>query len=250
MKYENISMDICSSDEVAAMNLIKNAAYFLCKELIIDIRDFKVHFLMSFDYITDAKKVHHSNEDIGYPNASFIAPYNQSDAYVNKGVPIIIINLAKLRNAPQVFKESVIVHELVHYYDYIISGAHFSNKYKVNLSDNGILIAYFQTRSEMRAKFYQEKYTYISNETSYHSLRHLRETLTPINESDIFYSLSHAKGQLHYWDSLVLQPALKQFVEKEKSKIAKYEKLNGIIDLTEIFEINGFFEFCNKTSKK
>ncbi|MEC2129994.1 hypothetical protein P9G84_13685 [Brevibacillus centrosporus] len=106
---------------------------------------------------------------------------------------------------------------------------------------------YFQNRSEVRAKFYQETYILTSGRVAC-TFANLSKNATKIEDS--FYSLAHARGQLLCWKSLLESSYLpdeiemQAFLAKREQAISQVE-IGRYVNLAELFELEPFYAYCD-----
>ena len=232
---------------------MKNAIEYFSKETGLPIEEIKVHIVMSRNYITDVKKRHFNLNENENSNGIFIPINSQNEETRKIGKPIIVVNLTKLEEIGVSITtiESVIVHELIHYFDYCITyPTEIVGKYGevVDAPDETkdyYIYAYFQQRSEFRAKYFQEKYMTVGlNITE----DYMSKRFTPIDtstKSRLNYTLSHARAQLEVWKANpVANQAAKEYVEKKGLEIEDIENTNQIKNVAQLTDLNEFFDFC------
>ncbi|MCR8636794.1 hypothetical protein [Paenibacillus radicis (ex Xue et al. 2023)] len=238
--------------------IIINAITFFSKETGLTIDDMKIHIVISRDYINDIKKRHYQPDEINdiNSNAMFIPKDYQNEEFRKIDKAIIIVNLMKLEayQASLCSIESIIIHELIHYYDYyFIYPNNVIDRYgKIICSQPGsieyVIFGYFQLRSEFRAKYFQEKYIVSGMEEikeDYMSKFLVRIEFS--NNSNLFYTLSHARGQLLCWETITDEnQAAKDYIEQRKNEIEDIEKDKCIKNVADIHTLVEFFDFCDK----
>ncbi|CAM4025593.1 mitochondrial inner membrane protease ATP23 [Paenibacillus alkaliterrae] len=257
----DITVEISSAQVSIKYNqCIKNAIEYFSKEIGLPIEKIKVHIVMSRDYITDVKKRHFnpSEKENGNTNGIFIPTNFQNEETRRIGKPIIVVNLTKLEGigVSVTTIESVIVHELIHYFDYCITyPTEIVGKYGEAVeapyeTKEYYIYAYFQQRSEFRAKYFQEKYMIVGlNITEDYMSKRFTHIDTSTNSS-LNYTLSHARAQLEVWKSNpVTNQAAMEYVEMKGLEIEEIENKNRIKNIAQLTDLNDFFDFCETSIK-
>ena len=242
---ENITFESSTCTEYIRKIIIK-AMQFLSYCIKIDKSYFDLHCIISQQYENDVKKYHGKSEKEDNSNAIYIPPFYQKSPG-NKS--ILIINWSKIKNAFPSFIISVFVHEFVHYLDFLLCheieekyGKIFALNFEPNTFEDRIG-GFFYMRTEMRAKYFQEKYECSIDSSTEHLRRRIKECATkPTSEFD-FYNIAQLTGQVRCW---------KEFSQNNKSLlsyIAPLEKLlnklfskNPPSECVSIFERDSFFK--------
>ncbi|MGG0937191.1 hypothetical protein ABHN11_13890 [Brevibacillus centrosporus] len=245
-------------DDEKAKRMVLHAINFITEKLEMDIGGINLSILFSEDYAGDTAAVHFQPGQNGNENGIFIPEFYQKEQVRERNIPIIIINWGKLSKLKTPMKDtflvSVIVHELVHYYDYCVTypsciveryGKVLENGARGSLE--GYIGGYFLYRSELRAKFYQETYILTSERVAC-TLANLSKKATKIEAS--YYSLAHARGELLCWKSLLESSFLpdememQAFLAKREQAISQVET-GRYVNLAELFELEPFFTYCD-----
>lgn len=271
-KIENVFVETeLEQDYKIIKELISNAILFFENEFIVDTD--KIHIIISSDYVTDVKKIHFQPETLngGDENGMFIPCFFQNEENKKSNMPMIIINwnrLDKVNGSPkyrEIIVESIIVHELVHYYDFCFTyptsliqryGNVFENYDKGNFSD--IIGGIFQNCSEVRAKFYQEKYILTSGIIDFnldYMSKYISSYLCKINlsnRSQTYYTLAHIRGLLLCWSNLAnlekyhhKKDELQRYIMGVNQDILHKEMTNQYQNMSEVFELDMFYEYCD-----
>ncbi|NOU72556.1 hypothetical protein GC098_14155 [Paenibacillus sp. LMG 31458] len=233
----------------------KNAVDYFCRETGLSVDQLKIHIVASRDYISELQKRHMDPNLKDNSNAMFIPKVFQNEETKKLDIPFIILNVTKLAAIPasQDSIQSVIVHELIHYFDYyftypsevvsrygdVLSSRPGTKEYNIG--------GYFLYYSEFRAKRIQEKYMLVGMTEIQED--YMAKTLTKIDAaaelSDLYYSLSHARAQLINWEALASSNPAKEFIEKSKHEIEAIEKSKGIVNLAELEDLAVLFKHCD-----
>lgn len=171
-KYGEIIIESGESNDYSHKDILKLFAHPALDHIKIifgkRIKDIDARLIFSYNFDNQLKDIHRAKtESENSSNAVFISIEHQSKEYQQQNQHIILINMHRLGsylypNANNIIK-SVIIHELVHLYDYSIQfpaiKEHLIEKSsnersKLHMYING----YFQYYSEFRAKYRQEYY--------------------------------------------------------------------------------------------
>lgn len=273
---ENVLVETnLEQDHKKIEELISNAILFFKSEFFVETDKIHIHIIISTDYVIDVKKVHFQPEtlNIGDENGIFIPYFFQNEESKKSNLPIIIINWNRIDNKvngslkyKKIILESVIVHELVHYYDFCFTyptsiiqkyGNVFEKYNKGNFY--GAVGGVFQNRSEVRAKFYQEKYI-VSNEIIDFNLDYMSKYISGYlcdidvsNRSQTYYTLAHVRGLLLCWSNLSnlekyhhKKGELQRYIMEVNQEILNIEVTNQYQNMSEVFELDMFYKFCDK----
>lgn len=187
--------------------MINEAISFLNQYERFDIQNLKIKFIVTIEYQQEVNKYHLKPEN-STSNAMYIPTFYQRGASDSS---VIIVNWHKIRNAPESFKKSVFVHEITHYFDYLLCSTiedKYGKIFMINVVRNSfadVIGAYFQMRSEMRAKYYQEKYECsVLNNKPELVIDRCRNNATKIPPGDDnFYEIAHLTGQYLCWKKIL-----------------------------------------------
>lgn len=227
----------------------------------IPIEFIKITIIFTSDYnltITEFVGKKETNVENGREaNGRFITNDCLKEKEGGDGNDIIVINCDKIfsfscnENEKKNFMVSVVVHELVHWFDYLRKNE-FYLKYEIpfrkKLSGRDQkLECYFYYRSEMRAKYYQEKY-YLgtvgkTGESIEKEIGEIPERIKVQTIEEQWYNVSHAWGQVLCW---------KKYDDRFMVTGKKYlnstsNKENKVLPL--IFELNRFYKFCDRLTQ-
>lgn len=237
------TLELNSAQQKYYKQLINQAIEFLNNERIILEDNWDLGILFSTNYIDDVNSIHFKS-NCKDSNGIMIPTLYQK----KKEKPQIVINWGKMRSkgVSDEVVISVLIHELVHYMDYFYLeefgdkyDIDFQNLIKDSIQDN--LGGYFTFRSEMRAKYYQEKYS-IKNDIL--CPKYISKTYKVINGEDDFYNISRAYGQLKCWKEACNgnKEILHIIREKEQELLNVNPEGNSLI---KIFNIEDFYNFAD-----
>ena len=227
---------------------IKESIDFLCNGLSISRNRFNVRVIFALNYDEKIKKYHFKPDKTNTSNGITI-PWFHLKKWLGLLGTVIVINNQKIIHTDDQFITSVLIHEMVHYLDYL-ECSNFTNKYKVEFNTHhplntigNVLIGFFQTRSEMRAKYFQEKYMCIHENIA----KRIDSDMTKINNNNIFYELAHLRGQIHCWKEYLSQTDQYDLIRKVQTKENEInERYKNIKNLEELFEIDDLYNFFDK----
>lgn len=255
MNTPNVKYSIIDPNELKKCNEIdpiNKAVHFLnsCfeEELCYDFL-----CIISDDYTNDVNKYHITSNDNNTSNGTFIPTFFQKNP-IEKD--IIIINWKKRREFSETTLVSIFVHEFVHYLDYRMC-PELENKFKIKFSKDikrnsldDVIGGYFQNRSEMIAKYFQEKYEYIDNNSKEYIIKQINDNYTKIKSEYDIKDIAYLTGQFLCWKELAeddndILSAL-HFVEAQLNLIWE---IHPTYRLDNLFTKESFINKCNELYK-
>ena len=210
--------------------------------------------IISDDYTNDVNKYHYKLDDDD-SNGIFIPTFYQKNTNEKN---IVIINWSKITKKPndEKFIISVFVHEFIHFLDYRMC-PELENKFKIKFSKDikrnsldDVIGGYFEHRSEMIAKYFQEKYEYVDNNSKEYIIKQININRTIIKSADETKNIAYLTGQFLCW---------KELAEDDDDILSALhvveEQLNLIWELRpdyridNIFTKESFIDKCNELYK-
>lgn len=169
---------------------------------------------------------------------------------IKQNIFVILFNNVKLKEKTRSFFISVIIHEMIHYFDYQNTKS-LAEKFKLKLykdpqeSRENRVCGFFQMWSEMRAKYYQEKSYVLNNGLSGSLLfdNHVNKNYTKLKGEGDWYNMAHQWGQLLCWNECGESLKERQAIRDKCVNIYKDEHLTIFLPLN--FEWNSFIKFAN-----
>ena len=254
MKIYNIECktNICESK---TQKYILSAVDFLCSNANVDKLCFDLLCLVSKNFLRDINSYHGETQNDNNGNAIFIPTFFQKNT---DRKDIIIINWKKIeeKQYDEDFIISIFIHEFSHFIDYRLCpilekrySIHFSLDIKFDSCDD-IIFGLFQMQSEMRAKYFQEKYECMVNNSKENIIRHINEYAAQLNSMDDTYNIAHLTGQFLCWKEFAgddddILSAL-HFVETQLNLIWE---LRPDYRIDNLFTKESFIDKCNELYK-
>lgn len=232
-------------------SIITDATAFLCQNIdSVDKLCFNFHCIISNDYWKDVQKYHGKPGDPDYSNGIYIPPFYQKEP---KDKSIIIFNWPKICRYTKSFITSVFIHEFTHFLDYRLC-TKLENRYgrlfllDVELNTFPDRIGGLHCmRSEMRAKYFQEKYMCSLASTPRDIIARINNYAESISAPDDYYHIVRLSGQVKCWNEYAqsdinLRPAISHVTSNLKGIFSE----NPLSNYFEVFSEECFFDKCEK----
>lgn len=234
--------------------IITDAIEFLHANLEFNDSELDCHCIVSDNYYADIRKYHGDPEAPNTANGIFIPSFYQRKSI---GKPILIFNWSKIGNASNSFVTSVFTHEFVHVIDYRLCEElekKYGKIFVLHVEPNTLedwIGGLHQIRSEMRAKYFQEKYecSLLSQRMDIHKrMTHHAARVSSVNDD---YNIAHLTGQLLCWQEYVEKyPGLQTAVSKVKETLAGFWGQNPNTNFMDIFSTDALLMKCEEISRK
>lgn len=208
-------------------DIISKAVTFLCSNFDVDVPYFDFLCIVSTNFIDDKNFFHGKPDNNDNSNGIFIPTFYQSEN-TTKDKDIVIINWKKISHFSDIFIISVFIHEFSHFLDFRLCPT-LEKKYNIIFglqtkydSLDDIIGGFFCMRSEMRAKYIQEKYEYVIDSSKEYIIEQIKLNATKVESIDDTYAISHLTGQFLCWNELsqsdtdilnALQPIKNQLIQ-------------------------------------
>lgn len=250
--------DICTLefDNKLHKECINNAKEFLKNEKAISNIYYipRFHCIITDDYNSCIKKFV-ENGDTSDVNGRYI-PRKDLKAKCGIDKDLIIINYKKVLKAQQetnnikIHLTSVIIHEVTHLIDFVNYDEFkttFDDFFKdENISDE--LKAEFEKRfwyySEMRAKYFQDKY-FLNQISLSEQKQWIEKTATKISKDYVYYGIAHLWGQLKLWNDFK-HLGIYELIEKNTKVLNEFKESDQFADFSD-FSFEDFLKKCKST---
>lgn len=223
--------------------IIENAINFIKDNL--NESNYKFTFKLIFpskqnEFIKTLNKYHIEKTDKEC-NATTLPWFHQNKSNPNE-IPIIIINYFRFIKKDSSFVTSVLIHEIIHTIDFLKINS-FSGKFNLKFENNylhetkeSLFIALFFIHSEMRAKYFQEKYICCKIGVNSQIDKYI-DYINSVNE--IGYEIQHKKASLRCWKDILIKENNNLLLARvEKKEIEINNKYINYSYYDKIFEYN------------
>ena len=234
--------------------IITDAIKFLHANLEFNDSELDCHCIVSDNYYADIRKYHGDPEAPNTANGIFIPSFYQRKSI---GKPILIFNWSKIGNALNSFVTSVFTHELVHVLDYQLCEElekKYGKIFMLHVEPDTLedwIGGLHQMRSEMRAKYFQEKYecSLLSQRMDIHKrITHRAAKVSSVND---YYNIAHLTGQLLCWQEYVEKyPGLQTAVSAVNETLAEFWSENPNANFKDVFAKEDFLAKCEEISQE
>lgn len=132
------------------------------------------------------------------------------------------------------------------------------NKFKIKFSADikkdsldDVIGSYFQNRSEMRAKYFQEKYEYVDKNSKEYIIEQININRTKVKSEDEIRSIAYLTGQFLCWKKLAEDDddILSALYDVEKQLNLLWKKCPAC-RLDNLFTKEGFINKCKELYKQ
>lgn len=252
-KIGRVTYESCQRCE-CVQEIITAAIEFLHVNLEFSESALDCHCIVSENYCADIQKYHGDPESPNTANGTFIPSFYQRKPI---GKPILIFNWNKIRNTPKSFITAVFIHELVHVIDYQLCEElekKYGKMFRLHVEPDTLadwIGGLHQMRSEMRAKYFQEKYecSLLSQRMDIH--RRITHHAAKISSVEDYYNIAHLTGQLLCWQEYVEKyPRLQTAVSAINETLAEFWSKNPNTNFKDVFSKEDFLTKCEEIRRE